>query len=222
MDKETIPEIQRSNLLGVTLHMKHMGIDQLLDFEFIDPPQSHLLINAMIRLYMLEALDEEGKLTDLGKDMAALPVSPFLSRALVAAARQFNCSEELVILAAMLSVESIFLQPRDEEKREEAIEVQKQFFDPSGDHCTLINVYLAWKKSDYSRHWCREHYLRLSALQAARNICKQLREVMQRIPLLLKWSDTPNINRVTKVSNIINSCTLERMSYSCLLLLFLL
>ncbi|RKP27221.1 P-loop containing nucleoside triphosphate hydrolase protein [Syncephalis pseudoplumigaleata] len=198
MDKETIPEIQRSNLLGVALHMKHMGIEKLLDFEFIDPPQSHLLVNAMVRLYMLEALDEDGKLTALGRDMAALPVSPFLSRALVAAARQFNCSEELVILAAMLSVENIFLQPRDEEKREEALEAQKVFFDASGDHCTLINVYLAWRQAEYSRSWCREHYLRLSALQAARNIGKQLREVMKRIPLPLIWADSPSMKRVTK------------------------
>ncbi|KAI9596207.1 P-loop containing nucleoside triphosphate hydrolase protein [Syncephalis fuscata] len=165
MEKETVPEIQRSNLLGVALHMKHMGINRLLDFEFIDPPQSHLLVNAMVRLYMLEALDEDGQLTALGREMATLPVSPFLSRALVAASREFQCSEEMIILTAMLSSETIFLQPRDEVKRTEAIEAQRLFFHSSGDHCTLINVYLAWQQADYSRSWCREHYLRLSALQ---------------------------------------------------------
>lgn len=62
----TIPEIQRANLAAVVLQLKAMGINDLLGFEFMDPPPVATMINAMEGLYALGALDEEGLLTRLG------------------------------------------------------------------------------------------------------------------------------------------------------------
>jgi HrpA-like RNA helicase len=183
MERETVPEIQRSNLLGVALHMKRVGIDDLLEFKFIDPPEPELIISAIKQLYLLDALTEDGKLTDIGRDMSELPVSPYLSRALIAAARDFNCSREMAMLAAMLSVENIFVEPRDEAKRKQAAKVQSQFHHPSGDHCTLINIYMAWKASDYSSSWCVDHFIRSHAMRSVRNIYNQLCDNMRRISL---------------------------------------
>ncbi|RKP10386.1 P-loop containing nucleoside triphosphate hydrolase protein [Thamnocephalis sphaerospora] len=181
MDRETVPEIQRSNLLGVTLHMKRVGIDDVLDFEFLDPPDTALMINAIKQLYLLDALTLDGQLTETGRDMAALPVSPYLSRALIAASREFNCSREMVMLAAMLSVEGVFMQPRDEAKREKAIEAHRAFYHASGDHCTLISVFLKWRAAGFSHSWCCDHYLRTQAMRSARGIYDQLRDNIQRL-----------------------------------------
>ena len=76
LDETTIPEIQRTNLGSVVLMLKSLGIDDLINFDFMDPPPVQALIAAMEQLYTLGALDEEGLLTRLGRLMAAFPVEP--------------------------------------------------------------------------------------------------------------------------------------------------
>ena len=66
MDEETIPEIQRSSLLGTVLSLKKMGIQDIINFEFIDPPDPLLVTNALRQLFLLEAIDASGRLTSLG------------------------------------------------------------------------------------------------------------------------------------------------------------
>jgi len=66
----TVPEIQRTNLANTVLAMKAMGINDLINFDFMDPPPIQTLIAALEALYGLRALDEEGLLTNLGREMA--------------------------------------------------------------------------------------------------------------------------------------------------------
>jgi ATP-dependent RNA helicase DHX8/PRP22 len=72
----SVPEIQRTNLSMQVLILKAMGINDLINFDFMDPPPVQALIAAMEQLYTLGALDEEGLLTRLGRLMAAFPVEP--------------------------------------------------------------------------------------------------------------------------------------------------
>ncbi|RHZ70152.1 hypothetical protein Glove_275g61 [Diversispora epigaea] len=178
MEKETIPEIQRSSLLGTVLSLKKMGIRDILNFEFIDPPDPLLVKNALKQLFLLEAIDDKGKLTRLGDEMSIFPLSPFLSRVLVASSKEFECSREILIIVAMLSVEEIFISPRSEEKQFEAGERRKEFYHPSGDHMTLLNIFEAYLDNGYSREWCKERYLNRRTLTMAKNIRDQLRELM--------------------------------------------
>ncbi|CAG8453890.1 10930_t:CDS:2 [Diversispora eburnea] len=178
MEKETIPEIQRSSLLGTVLSLKKMGIRDILNFEFIDPPDSLLVKNALKQLFLLEAIDDKGKLTNLGDEMSIFPLSPFLSRVLVASSKEFGCSREVLIIVAMLSVEEIFISPRSEEKQFEASERRKEFYHPSGDHMTLLNIFEAYLDNGYSREWCKERYLNRRTLTMAKSIRDQLRELM--------------------------------------------
>eukprot|EP00980_Cylindrotheca_fusiformis_P016937 scaffold5157_cov100-Cylindrotheca_fusiformis.AAC.9 len=69
-----IPEIQRTNLGNVVLQLKAMGINDLLGFDFMDPPPVATLVGALESLYALGALDEEGLLTRLGRKMAEFPL----------------------------------------------------------------------------------------------------------------------------------------------------
>ena len=66
----TVPEIQRTNLANVVLLLKTLGVDDLLDFPFMDRPPSGNIMNALYELWSLGALDDNGKLTALGKKMA--------------------------------------------------------------------------------------------------------------------------------------------------------
>jgi ATP-dependent RNA helicase DHX8/PRP22 len=76
----SVPEIQRTNLGNVVLQLKAMGINDLLGFDFMDPPPIQTLVGAMESLYTQGALDDEGLLTRLGRKMAEFPLEPALSK----------------------------------------------------------------------------------------------------------------------------------------------
>jgi ATP-dependent RNA helicase DHX8/PRP22 len=80
----TIPEIQRTNLSNTVLTLKAMGVNDLLGFDFMDPPPVQTLVTALQMLYSLGALDEEGLLTRQGRKMAEFPLDPQLSKMLIA------------------------------------------------------------------------------------------------------------------------------------------
>lgn len=72
----TYPEILRSNLSAVVLQLKRLGIDDLVHFDFMDPPAPETLMRALELLYYLGALDEDGNLTKFGEQMAEFPLEP--------------------------------------------------------------------------------------------------------------------------------------------------
>jgi ATP-dependent RNA helicase DHX8/PRP22 len=104
----TIPEIQRTNLANTVLTLKALGINDLLGFDFMDPPPVQTLIAAMEQLYGLGALDDEGLLTRLGRKMAEFPLEPQLSKMLIASV-DMGCSDEILTIVAMLSVQVLHL-----------------------------------------------------------------------------------------------------------------
>ena len=88
----SVPEIQRTNLGNTVLTLKAMGINDLLHFDFMDPPPPQTLISALEQLYNLGALDDEGDLNRLSGNNA---ISAYLRRP--AYARNNQC--ELVMLS---------------------------------------------------------------------------------------------------------------------------
>ncbi|KAF6775574.1 hypothetical protein AHF37_05303 [Paragonimus kellicotti] len=102
MQDNTYPEILRSNLGTVVLQLKKLGIDDLVHFDFMDPPAPETLMRALELLNYLAALDDDGNLTDLGSMMAEFPLDPQLAK-MVMASCDFNCSNEVLSITAMLS-----------------------------------------------------------------------------------------------------------------------
>jgi ATP-dependent helicase HrpA len=123
-EKYTKPEIQRSDLASVLLHMILIGIKDVYNFEFIDPPDANAFKNAYKTLHELGALDSHNQLTDLGLKMAHLPLEPRIACMLLAAER-YECVREVAIIASSLSVKDPFLRPNGEE--EEADQAKKYF-----------------------------------------------------------------------------------------------
>lgn len=171
MAANTIPEIQRQNLSNTILMLKAMGIRDVLNFGFMDPPSEQSVLHALEELYVLDALDDQGGITDTGKQMSCFPMEPLLSKTLIQSI-SFGCSEEVIVIIAMLSVPEVFYRPRD--KREKADRAKQHFEDYSGDHLTLLNVYQKWQDSNYSKSWCQQHYLHDKSLRKARDVQKQL------------------------------------------------
>ena len=83
LDETTVPEIQRTNLGNVVLMLKSLGIDDLIHFDFMDPPPAETMIRALEQLYALGALNDEGDLTKLGRRMAEFPLDPMLSKCMI-------------------------------------------------------------------------------------------------------------------------------------------
>uniref|UniRef100_A0A9J8BF22 Pre-mRNA-splicing factor ATP-dependent RNA helicase DHX16 n=1 Tax=Cyprinus carpio carpio TaxID=630221 RepID=A0A9J8BF22_CYPCA len=183
MEETTVPEIQRTNLGNVVLLLKSLGINDLIHFDFMDPPPHETLVLALEQLYALGALNHLGELTKLGRRMAELPVDPMLSK-MILASEHYKCSEEILTIAAMLSVNnSIFYRPKD--KVVHADNARMNFVVPGGDHIVLLNVYTQWVESGYSTQWCFENFIQFRSMKRARDVRDQLEGLMDRIEVEL-------------------------------------
>ncbi|KAL6451597.1 PRP22 Pre-mRNA-splicing factor ATP-dependent RNA helicase PRP22 [Candida maltosa Xu316] len=177
MIPNTIPEIQRQNLSHTILMLKAMGIQDLINFEFMDPPSTTTLLNALEDLYILDALDNEGNLTSLGRKMADFPMEPALAKTLIKSV-EYGCSEEILSIVAMLSVQTIFYRPKD--KQALADQRKSRFHHYLGDHLTLLNVFQSWCRNNYSKSWCQDNFVQERSMRRAMEVRKQLKLIMSR------------------------------------------
>lgn len=178
MSANTIPEIIRKNLSHTILMLKAMGIENILEFRFMDRPKEETILKALEELYILEALDEDGKLTETGRCMAYFAVEPMLSKTLIKSF-EFNCSYEVIEVISMLTVPDVFYRPR--EKRELADRMKQRFDDYNGDHLTLLNVYRKWEASGFSRDWCNDNFIHEKSMKKARDVKNQLIRLMETV-----------------------------------------
>uniref|UniRef100_A0A8C5C5X4 RNA helicase n=1 Tax=Gadus morhua TaxID=8049 RepID=A0A8C5C5X4_GADMO len=172
-----VPEIQRTNLASTVLSLKAMGINDLLSFDFMDAPPMETLITAMEQLYTLGALDDEGLLTRLGRRMAEFPLEPMLCKMLIMSVH-LGCSEEMLTIVSMLSVQNVFYRPKD--KQALADQKKAKFHQPEGDHLTLLAVYNSWKNNKFSNPWCYENFIQARSLRRGQDIRKQMLGIMDR------------------------------------------
>jgi len=190
----SVPEIQRTNLGTTVLTMKAMGINDLLNFEFMDPPPAQTLVSALENLWTLGALDDEGLLTRLGRRMAEFPLEPPLSKVLIASV-DLGCSEEVLTIVAMLSVGNIFYRPK--EKQGQADQKRAKFFQAEGDQLTLLTVYESWKATRFSNPWCFDNFVQARSMKRAQDVRKQLLTIMDRYRLDMV-SAGKNYNKVRR------------------------
>jgi len=180
MQDNTYPEILRSNLGSVVLNLKKLGIDDLVHFDFMDPPAPETLMRALELLNYLAALDDDGNMTDLGTIMAEFPLDPQLAKMLIAST-EFNCSNEILSITAMLSVPQVFVRPPEAKKA--ADEAKMRFAHIDGDHLTMLNVYHAFKQNKEDPQWCYDNFVNYRSLKSADNVRQQLSRIMDRFNL---------------------------------------
>ncbi|KAK9828750.1 hypothetical protein WJX72_001917 [[Myrmecia] bisecta] len=192
----SLPEIQRVDLAAVTLQLKALGVDDVLGFDFLERPPRAALVRSLEELLALGALDSNGRLSPLGRQMSRLPVEPQYAKVLVAAAHM-GCSLEALAVVAMAASDQPFLLPR--ESRERAQEAHKRFASGEGDHMTLLAVFQAFHglQQTSSEQWCHDNFLSRRALCKAVDIYSQLLENIKALglPLLSCGSDTTPVRR---------------------------
>lgn len=195
LSKTNIPEMQRSNLAGVLLQMKALGIGNVLRFPFLSPPPARSMARGLELLVALGGLDDCGDLTaEIGIAMAEMPLEPMQSRSLLASGA-LGCSLEVATVLAMLQVQHVFLEPHN--RKHAAQKARLRFSCTEGDHLTLLNVYLAFLRHGKSARWCSQHFLNYKSLCRAVEIRGQLLRYLKRfkVPLVSCDGDSDSVLR---------------------------
>ncbi|MEW5966798.1 MAG: ATP-dependent RNA helicase HrpA [Pseudomonadota bacterium] len=183
----TDPELLRSSLAGVILRMKSLNLGDVVGFPFIDPPGNRLVTDGYQLLAELHALDEQGQLTKIGRQLAKLPLDPRIARMLLAAEQQ-RCVREVLVIASALSVQD----PRDRpmERAQAADEKHKLFSDERSDFMGWLKLWkwydeqLKHKKTNRQlQALLQDHFLSPRRMREWRDIHGQLHAQMSELGL---------------------------------------
>jgi pre-mRNA-splicing factor ATP-dependent RNA helicase DHX16 len=210
LDEDTVPEIQRTNMGNVVLMLMSLGINNILQFDFMDKPPTEAIMQALQQLYALAAINERGELTKLGRRMAEFPLEPMHSKALLAS-EKYKCVDDVITILAMLTVgNSIFYRPKDR-----AVHADNARFNfargGGGDHLALLRCYQQWEESNFSTQWCYENFVQIRSMKKARDIREQLTGLCERVEIESVSSvDIDDIRKAITAGFFFNCASLTR------------
>ena len=136
------------------------------------------MMRALELLNYLGALDDEGAITSIGHQMSEMPLEPQLAKMLLVSP-DYDCSNEMLSIVAMLSVPNIFMRPKEAAKA--ADDAKAQFAHADGDHLTLLNAYQAYKQAGESKEWCYDNFINYRSIQSAESVREQLLRIMKKM-----------------------------------------
>ena len=191
----TEPEITRTSLASVILQMASLGLGEVADFPFIDPPSSRAVRDGVQLLVELGALTDSGKLTGLGRKLARLPIDPRLGRMLLAGERN-GCASDVLVIIAALSIQDVRERPL--EAQTQADQSHARFEDPASDFVAYLNLwrYLNLQSRDLSgsafRRMCRSEYLHYLRFREWRDVVQQLRQMCKEMRIKVEAVGIPS------------------------------
>ncbi|MCA3025037.1 MAG: ATP-dependent RNA helicase HrpA [Rhodocyclaceae bacterium] len=177
----TTPEILRTSLASVILRMKALGLGDIANFPFVEAPSPRMIEDGYRQLFELGAVDHAKNITALGWTLSKFPVDPAVARMLVAAEKE-ACLEEVLIIAAGLSVQDPRDRPAD--KQEQHIAAHEKFSHPQSEFLSYVNLWLfyldAIKHKQSNRkldHLLRENFLSPIRMREWKDVHTQLSEL---------------------------------------------
>ena len=174
----TVPEMQRSDMSGVILQLKALGINNILRFPFLSPPPAQNFVRGVELLYALGAIDDDCQLTSpLGSRMAEFPMHPCCAKMLLASA-DLGCNDEALTIAAMMQIQNLFEMPS--RHKSAGVRAKRRFSAAEGDHVSLLNVFRAFERHGRSKRWCVDHLVNYRGLCRAAEIRQQLARLLKR------------------------------------------
>ncbi|MDH5222891.1 MAG: ATP-dependent RNA helicase HrpA, partial [Betaproteobacteria bacterium] len=171
----TDPEVLRASLAAVILRALSLNLGKVEDFPFLDAPNSRAIADGYALLAELGAVGDDNALTDLGRELARLPLDPRVGRMLIAA-RGEGCLEQMLVIAAALSVQD----PRERPlaKQSAADERHKRFADERSDFLALLKLWQLQGEQGL-RRICRDNFLSYPRMREWRDVHQQLRTVTE-------------------------------------------
>ena len=190
LDK-SLPEILRVTLETTALKLHEFGIRDVLSFDFVEEPDRAALKKAVENLEFLEAI-KDGYLTDLGRQMAALPIDPHLSKILLDGINWGVGLEAAVSAAISTLAGSVFFRAGTDEVKQESDMKTITFCHPAGDQMTYLYAYFQWVAQDRANQnqWCVEHYVNAKSMRMVREVVKEFRDIL-RIKFNVVLEDRP-------------------------------
>jgi ATP-dependent helicase HrpA len=200
----TEPEILRTNLAAVILQMISLGLGDIANFPFLQPPDSRGIKDGLDLLAELGAVETGDRarsrsgnevsagstagptITRIGKQLAQLPIDPRLAR-MVVESKQHGTTREVMAIVAALSIQD----PRERplEKRPQADQQHARFVDPTSDFLTLLGLwnYLEEKQKELSgnqfRRQVKAEYLNYLRVREWQDVYRQLTRMAKQLGL---------------------------------------
>ncbi|MCP5534671.1 MAG: ATP-dependent RNA helicase HrpA [Akkermansiaceae bacterium] len=163
-DEYTDPEIRRSSLAGVILRMKSLKLPDVREFPFLSPPSPKAISEGHRTLEEVGAMDKRGDLTDMGYQLAKLPLDPRLGRMLIEASKRRVLDAVLVMVGGMSVMD---VRERPQEKQSEADSAHVKYNDETSDFLTLLHIWSAISpfrekrkfRRNQLRKYCKQNFL---------------------------------------------------------------
>jgi ATP-dependent helicase HrpA len=173
----TDPEIIRTSLASVILQMLALGLGDVTKFPFVDKPNSKMINDGFTLLIELGAVDEDRRLTDIGRQVAKLPIDPRIARMILAAAQK-TCLKEILIIASALSIQDPRERPMDAQQAADL--AQEQFKHELSDFLSFLKLWEFYHEQSKHlsknklRNLCHKHFLSYIRMREWIDIHKQL------------------------------------------------
>uniref|UniRef100_A0A1I8EV87 Helicase n=1 Tax=Wuchereria bancrofti TaxID=6293 RepID=A0A1I8EV87_WUCBA len=185
MESRNVPEILFTNLDEAVLHMIAAGVTDPAEFDFVEKPNSSVLMHSKALLRSLKAVESCGTmlvLTQLGKKMKQLPVEPRLAK-MVLDSVQYDLVSETAIVCASIHVGSLFHRRIKQNKLILADQKKLSFCEDSGDPMTFLAVFLQYIRTPKSRfkYWCFENFVNSKHMKYVFNIAYMICKIICRL-----------------------------------------
>jgi ATP-dependent helicase HrpA len=183
----TEPEILRTNLASVILQMKAFGLGEIERFPFLEPPDSRQIRDGYLTLHEIGAVDDQNRLTDIGGQLARLPVDPRIGR-MILAAREEGVLHDVLIIAAALSVQDPRERPM--EMQDAADQAHAKFRDEQSDFLSHLHLWKAFHhqmkhlSGSKLRKWCKENFVSFVRMREWHDIHQQLHSTLTEMKLI--------------------------------------
>ncbi|EEH68895.1 MULTISPECIES: ATP-dependent RNA helicase HrpA [Acinetobacter] len=217
----TEPEIKRTNLASVILQMQSLGLGNLEDFDFIEPPDFRLVNDGRKLLIELGALNErKNELTKVGQMMARMPIDPRLARMIIGGAH-FGVLKETLIIVSALAIQDPRERPAD--KQMQADQKHALFKEADSDFLFYLKLWNTLQTSpdtqseNKRRQFARQHFLSWLRLREWKQTHHQLVELAEGLKLSFneKGANYENLHRalLTGLLSFIANKTDERNTF---------
>lgn len=187
LPKQQESEIMRNDVVLPILTLKKMGIDDLLNWSWLEHPGQEAILSALNTLYALGALDDAGKVTRLGYKMAILPLPPALSAVLIGAL-DYGVLQDVIDIASCLSVDNLILNVGGNGELRDEINYKRRQYCPLGnslgDLIALKEYFTYFKKLHDSKNsaelkmWCKDMFFSYRGFVNALKVRRQLTDYM--------------------------------------------
>jgi len=180
MRNRMLPELLRVHLTLAVLKLYEFGIEDVLEFDFVEQPDSSTLREAVNILKFVEAINDDG-LTNKGKILATLPVDPQLGKVLLDGIETGVGLEAAIVVATSTVGSGIFFRAGTEVEKAASDKKKLQFCHEAGDQMTCLCVYWKWvfQPKEARNRWCFENSINAKSMRRVEETVKELQKILQ-------------------------------------------